>query len=80
MIVGNPRTIVIDQGTEPIPAPCLLILNVHGLCMLVCTSVCREYESAKRNTYLVRAGPKGSKVVLGSSGIGEVITETEGVG
>ena len=54
MIVGNPRTIVIDQGAEhPISAPCLLILNIHGLCMLVCTCVCREYESAKCNIYLL---------------------------
>ena len=28
----------------------------------------------------LRARPKGSKVVLGSSVIGKVVTETEGVG
>ena len=53
MVMCDPGTIVIDQGAEPISAPCLLILNVHGLCMLVCTCVYREYELAKCNTYLL---------------------------
>ena len=52
MLMDNLGSIVIDQGAGPISAPCLLILNIHGLCMLVCTCVYREYESAKCNTYL----------------------------
>src|ERR1700679_3304252 len=33
-LVDNPGSVVIDQGAEPISAPCLLILNIHGLCTL----------------------------------------------
>ena len=50
MLMDNPGSIVIDQGAEPISAPCLLILNIHGLCTLVFTCVFRECESAKCNT------------------------------
>ena len=38
MIVSNSGIIVIDQGAEPISAPCLLILNIHGLC--TCMYLC----------------------------------------
>src|ERR1700678_2083381 len=33
-LMDNPGSVVIDQGAEPISAPCLLILNIHGLCTL----------------------------------------------
>ena len=31
-LMDNPRSDVIDQGADPLSAPQLLILLVHGLC------------------------------------------------
>ena len=51
-LVYNPRSVVIDQGADPLSAPCLFILQ-YMVCALVCTYVRRDDESANCNTKLL---------------------------